>query len=190
MIVCLHADHKRGRHQRCNAPVGAAQARLLVRMVLWHIMRNICKRLTSYQHSMSTMTPEKLSSVWQWPHSTSLQFKCTAATSSIPAPHCQTTTTTNRPSSRGQTISSNQSHKSYRPLTVLAFRWTRQAWVLLSRLVPPLAVLPHGAAPSAGTGGELDAATSASGLPEGGQNEGSGFKDPTFIACNGLYGVS
>jgi len=39
---------------------------------------------------------------------------------------------------RGQNITSQQSHKSYRPITVLMFRWTRQAWSFLKVLVPGL----------------------------------------------------
>jgi hypothetical protein len=38
---------------------------------------------------------------------------------------------------RGQDIASRQSHKSYRPLTILVFRLTRQAWGLLTALAPP-----------------------------------------------------
>lgn len=50
------------------------------------------------------------------------------------APGCMTPGTFKRLSPttcRGQNISSQQSHKSYRPLTVLSFRLTRQAWQLL-----------------------------------------------------------
>lgn len=37
---------------------------------------------------------------------------------------------------RGQDITSSQSHKSYRPLTILAFRLTHQAWKLLTAAMP------------------------------------------------------
>lgn len=38
---------------------------------------------------------------------------------------------------RGQDISSRQSHKSYRPLTILVFRAVRLAWARLAALAPP-----------------------------------------------------
>jgi hypothetical protein len=76
---------------------------------------------------------------------------------------------------RGQAISSKHSHKSYRPLTVLAYRLTRQGWVLLTWVVPPLAALPPPVSPSEAA----EAAAAAEGLergagkkpslPEGGQ---------------------
>jgi len=37
---------------------------------------------------------------------------------------------------RGQAITSPSSHKSYRPITVLAFRLTRRAWMRLVRQLP------------------------------------------------------
>ncbi|KAF8071070.1 Tmtc4 [Scenedesmus sp. PABB004] len=43
----------------------------------------------------------------------------------------------------GQDIASSQSHKSYRPVTILVFRWTRQAWGWATALAPWLeAALP------------------------------------------------
>jgi hypothetical protein len=42
---------------------------------------------------------------------------------------------------RGQDITSSQSHKSYRPLTVLAFRLTHRTWCLLTAAVPGISQL-------------------------------------------------
>lgn len=39
-------------------------------------------------------------------------------------------------SCRGQDITSTQSHKSYRPFTILVFRLTHQAWKLLTAAMP------------------------------------------------------
>eukprot|EP00775_Hariotina_reticulata_P006105 gene6105-6343_t len=47
----------------------------------------------------------------------------------------------------GQDITSQQSHKSYRPLTVLMFRWTRQVWSGLTMLAPGLDKLIPSAPP-------------------------------------------
>jgi hypothetical protein len=42
---------------------------------------------------------------------------------------------------RGQDITSTQSHKSYRPFTILVFRLTHQAWKLLTAAVPAITQL-------------------------------------------------
>lgn len=56
---------------------------------------------------------------------------------------------------RGQEIRSQQSHKSYRPLAVMAFRLTRQAWAQMQQRAPLVAPLlaGRGQAGAAGVGG-------------------------------------
>lgn len=48
---------------------------------------------------------------------------------------------------RGQDITSSQSHKSYRPFTVLAFRLTHRAWGVITAVAPHITQLVPRAAP-------------------------------------------